>query len=869
MNGIANIVINSENAASVGCSILANLVYDSLKLIARKIGAQWKIIKVEEITTFITKKVGDKYEKLVCSADFINFLKESFFQDAISEYIEYVITLNEGANSCKIPKRNGMALEKETISFLVNHYINDYYEEHNPEAERKLVTQFFRDYFKLVVDYFYSATDEKGKAELFLLNRTLLLNKTDVMDKLNEIDDRIRRLLACEIVSDDVDYTECVEEYHKILKTKHSTAHIYLLDTFDFNKFYVPPILSCTSDNSKFKRVGNSLYPGGIGKLFYEEEENKDGWKNIFDVNNIIYITGGAGYGKTLFLKKLINDHEELDILNCSDYLVIYGDLKTYYEDGKNPISVVKYLQNSMIRETGLDEKIVSIELIEYYLKRGRCLILLDALDEVEKKKREEIHKRIIAYFKNKNPNNKICITSRSRGFIPDKSGAVYEIKPLDKNQIEEYLDNIIRLKKFNKIYRENFLEQSEYLVKKGFLSSFLVLSLLINIYKGERELPENKNELYKKCFDYITCKREPEKVGDKFDWKLISCMMKANTFSELAYMCCPNNKDIYKQDIVNMLCSTYKGKFASEVETERAAEDFLVFCSDRTELFVPSAGEDCFRFFHRSFYEYFYSQYVYSRVREVTKVYGSILDLDVDSEICELILAKMKQEDEPRYQELIEYIIAKAEEEIGNYKGRGRLHAFDIFTLSMQVVDDYEYAKKYVNYITQNSKVIINRLETIMGQSIIYDTIMKKEEFVNQVIEVYKPYIEITLFETYLEMISRMRNSYIFNRRLQSKEYTEESRIEKSVTYAFYVTSPLDNNVFLKVGAKQIGVLELMKDFSKDNLDELMKQCHFSKRTKDKILQMYIAYDKESEKYKETCMKAFVENCNEVLHRG
>ena len=48
----------------------------------------------------------------------------------------------------------------------------------------------------------------------------------------------------------------------------------------------------------------------------------------------------------------------------------------------------------------------------------GRCIILLDALDEVDKERRQELHSHVIHYFKNQNPNNKVCITSRARGFL-------------------------------------------------------------------------------------------------------------------------------------------------------------------------------------------------------------------------------------------------------------------------------------------------------------------------------------------------------------------------------------------------------------------------------------------------------------------
>lgn len=207
------------------------------------------------------------------------------------------------------------------------------------------------------------------------------------------------------------------------------------------------------------------------------------------------------------------------------------------------------------------------------------------------------------------------------------------------------------------KVTKTAFLQQALNLVDKGFLNSFLVLSLLINIYKAERELPENKLELYQKCFEYISNKREKEKSQEKYNWNLISTLMKDNTFMELANLCLPNNRDVNKQVIKETLTRIYKTKYVSENETELAIDQFLIFCSDRTELFVPASGEDCFKFFHRSFFEYFYSQYIFIRLKTVEEIYNAWKMFDVDSEVFELTIAMIKQKDEMQYQALVEFL--------------------------------------------------------------------------------------------------------------------------------------------------------------------------------------------------------------------
>ena len=65
---------------------------------------------------------------------------------------------------------------------------------------------------------------------------------------------------------------------------------------------------------------------------------------------------------------------------------------------------------------------------------------------------------------------------------------------------------------------------------------------------------------------------------------------MKDNTFMELANMCLPNNNDVRKDEIKEKLTEIYKTKYVSENETQLAIDQFLQFCSDRTELFVPAS---------------------------------------------------------------------------------------------------------------------------------------------------------------------------------------------------------------------------------------------------------------------------------------
>lgn len=825
--------------SNVGCSLLASIIYDISKVCLGKLYYKKDERSIEKIEELIREELDDKYEVLFMSGKFNSFLRAPFFKDTIQNYIIYKITGNCEGNIRKIKKNNNVIMEKEVIEFLSNNLFQEYNDEVVNIPSKTFIRQFFESYFKIAANYVVSLIKDENKIDVFLVNRRIDFAQESILLRLNETVETIKRTMECEIIPTKDIYEDYVKEYHSILKTNHSRAHVYLLDTFDFAEFYVPPFLRQLSSKQEVRNHIRWMRQDYLMNIRNETQVKKedyfDDWKYIFDSTGIVYVTGGAGYGKSLFLKKLINDFEKMNILNSSEYLVIYGDLKSFYIEGEQPISVVKFLQDSMVKETLMDEKNFPIDMIEYYLKMGRCLILLDALDEVEKQKREELHKRIIAYFKNQNPNNRICITSRNRGFIPEKDVEVFDILPLDRLQIESYVDNIIKLGRFDAKDKEIFLEQSSVLVDKGFLNSFLVLSLLINIYKAERELPENKMELYQKCFDYIAYRREKDKTKAKFDWELISCMMKDNTFMELAKMCFPNNSDIGKDEIVEMLCKTYSGKYTSVAETERAAEHFLAFCSDRTELFVPAAGEDRFKFFHRSFFEYFYAQYIFLRIREVEEVYNLLQKFDVDSEVFELTLAMMKQKDEPRYQELMEYIFDKANDEVKEKSTN--LSAFNILTLGMQVVDDNVYVCKYVEYVVNNCESLVKNIEHIPNQGIIYNVISSNDSFVQRVISAYESSTKFKIISEFLKQFSETEQI------ISVKQFQEMTGAEGKHYFSHRFYSGCVNSFYERLCIRNADYSNILNDFSENDLETLMLKCKVTKRTREKYLRLYIKY--------------------------
>lgn len=818
LRGQCNMIPFAEN---IGINILSNIVYDIVKNIASKL--QFKKTPEKQIQstvkTIFEIHPREDFKNLLESGVFSQYFNSPQFLDIINAYLEHKVICDFANPDAKIKryiKKAGIISPRDIIDYISSNIYQMYLENKAisiPEiSEIKKAVLFTLTAAEQTISQ--TLTRENSRLA-YLINSRLDSHYQSIIEMLQKIQAAISVTQEIAVIPSYENHEEIKNDYHKILKEKNSSAHIYLLDKFPFESFYVPPILL---------RQGVDNY-----SPYFDYEMSLTSWNDIFMRDNIVYITGGAGYGKSLFTKKIINNYKELNIFHSEEYLVIYGELKSFYPNGVNaPISVVEFLRSSIRSSTLVD---VSREFVEFYLNSGRCIILLDALDEVEKSKRNELHENIIAYFRSQNPNNKICITSRDRGFIPEENVEVLKICPLNNEQIEKYVDKIIALGKFERNDKDNFMSQTQLLVEKGFLNSFLVLSLLINIYKAERELPENKLDLYQKCFEYISKKREMEKTALSFDWSIISPIMKDNTFIELARLCMPNNSNVDKLDIKNRLVSIYKAKYGCEVDADNAVEEFLKFCSDRTELFVPTV-EDKYKFFHRSFFEYFYSFYIFLRCENAETMLAELVKFDVDSEVFELTTAMLKQKDEVKYQALIDLLFEKAIVELNNTTDE--YIAFNILILSMQVVDDVLYKNKLLDLLVNYKDTILKNISRIRNMRVL-EGIYKDDQKAYETIcnSYHSESMEVVLsnFDNVAYFFDEFQdNQEALSKTLHSKDFSRMIRRRFAIWQVEY-----DKHFYFKIFTRLYDIKQLLNTIHKDVVLSLYKKFsprNYKKRT-------------------------------------
>lgn len=657
------------------------------------------------LETILDKEINNKKE-IIDRINNINYeslksyIEEPQINDLIHYYVDYILIKNITEQSVKTE-----AIKDNIFIYLIK-VIENYYQDISDDDSITNIKQCISIIFEIA-----ETISNIQKVNLFF-------EEVNLENRTKKLINKIEYILESEFIIENAEYKKAKNKYVSSLKEFYRNDHIYLIDEFKFNKFYVPPKL--LKGHKKMDSVFGENYKNNN---FFQQSEV---WKHIFDENNIVYIIGGAGYGKSLFMKNIINNTNDIFISGINDYLMVYCDLKAYYNgDQGDSKTIIDFFVESIVNNLGVDY--ITKDIIIHYLKLGRCLLLLDALDEVPKEKRNILHRKIINYIESNYRNNKVCITSRDRGFIPQKDIEVFKIKPLDETDISIYIDNMISLKVFKSSNKDAFMEQARALIKKRFLNNFLVLSLLVSIFKAEKKLPENKVDLYNKCFLYIAKQREKQKSSSAYN-KNVEYLMKESTFISLSELSAPNNRDIEKEKIEECLVNLYKNKFSNIAETEQVVEQFLEFCSERTEIFVPAPSDDKFKFFHRSFFEYFYAKFIL-RQSDVSEIFRLMQQFDVDSEVFELVTAVLKEENEEKYQELIEYIFEQTVSELTSESSA--IYNFEILTLCMQVVDDIVFKRDYYKIIIEYSNVLSssdvrlsnNRLIcNVIGETILND---------------------------------------------------------------------------------------------------------------------------------------------------
>ncbi len=407
-----------------------------------------------------------------------------------------------------------------------------------------------------------------------------------------------------------------------------------------------------------------------------------------------LFIKGDPGSGKTTFLRlianklcrRLLGDSTGSMGLfteyNPLPLLIRLGSLSRYISTCKDrpgfpcpvetdsPKWLLHYLED-------LSDEFnwkVTGEMLEKELKEGRCLIMLDGLDEAPDRHVRLYLSRLAENLLRAWPKCRLAMTSRpaalADGDVAPGEFEMVEIAPLDGRGKEEFLNRwcaILYGEAPNKgrEYKKELKEALDHRQISIMAKTPVMLTALAVVHWNENRLPEQRAELYESVLTWLFRSREDKEGRIKAE----RCR---KLLQKLALAMFTHEGGRQKQVGIRWAGERIAGEFKEVVETERIenAEEFLQ--REMVDSGVIVERELRVEFWHLSFQEYlaayeiggisddnqekvlFHEESLYrSEWREVVMLLGGVL---------------YKQGDE-RINNLIDRIIERAPKERGNEK--------------------------------------------------------------------------------------------------------------------------------------------------------------------------------------------------------
>lgn len=334
-----------ETIVSIATGVITNLIYDSLKIIYYSFRKKEQRRKLEN---YISTRMHKKYEELYEKDIFFHIIQSPEIKDLFYRYLE--LNINFKINSFDFEKYHSVSqLESGILNKLVELTVNVLNRSVQKNTSDIVVREFYKYLLRLTIGYI-RANDKKEELYLTHSLKFLYQNLEDKIDNLKDLLKNYKNIPSQIIGSDiNIQYEDIRQKYNITLRKNNEKQQIYTVDNIAMEKFYVKPrITSSNFDNPRYEN-----------------------WYDVFSKSNFTYLIGGAGFGKSLFMKMLTIHYSELNIVDADKHLVIYAELKKMIKKDGTVKSVLEFLSESIRDNTLVDELEIDKEFIRYYLRRG------------------------------------------------------------------------------------------------------------------------------------------------------------------------------------------------------------------------------------------------------------------------------------------------------------------------------------------------------------------------------------------------------------------------------------------------------------------------------------------------------------------
>lgn len=389
-----------------------------------------------------------------------------------------------------------------------------------------------------------------------------------------------------EEAGEDAEYlNRAYDEYNKIKTLLYSEIE------HKFYDFYVCNNLSIANSSRYNASLMASRMPINSKGVVYDAEALK--------IKNRMVISAPGGYGKSMMMRhallSTIKQYRKQRVLpimvNIRDY-DFQGSIESLFYEAYTNLG-------GECTEKSFEKK----------LKKGKLLLILDGLDEVQQRAFSKFE-RLLNKFAAKNAQNYIIVTSRPYSeFINLNGFKHYTLEPFTKNQALELIERI-DFKKDTPDVKNKFkilLDQYLYEGYKSFANNPLLLTLMLITYGDKLEIPESMPEFYDAVYNVLTYKHDHEK-GFHRDLELkINLDEFKKIFTEFCFETYYDGRYTFTKDqVVNYFS---KLESAMELDVDNQGSSFANDITQSVCIMLEDAGH--YDFIHRSFQEYFVARYL------------------------------------------------------------------------------------------------------------------------------------------------------------------------------------------------------------------------------------------------------------------
>lgn len=321
---------------------------------------------------------------------------------------------------------------------------------------------------------------------------------------------------------------------------------------------------------------------------------------------NFIILSGIGGLGKSMMMRHLLLDalihFEEYRLLPffipLKDYTAEYNSLFDFIYD-----IYCSFCPSQRVRRSR--EELMEI------MESGRCLFLLDGLDEIKSANKSTFEKQL-EQMTNGYRNNIYILSSRPyTNYIAFGRFAKMNLLPFSKEQSVALMQKLDIGRQEEKLKQEftKALEETLYDTHKEFAENPLLLTIMLLTYKSHVNIPVKMHKFYSKAYDTLFTEHDANKLGYRREYKSNLTQDRfAEYFDEFCFLSYQDgNFDPSPEE-----CKEYFTELEA-VKEDRPDFTWKDFMDDLTDSVCMMYEEgQKYHFLHRSFQEYFCARYFF-----------------------------------------------------------------------------------------------------------------------------------------------------------------------------------------------------------------------------------------------------------------